>query len=106
MYGIRLYAMARPLRIEYPGAVYHVTVRGNQRSHIFRSTQDRERFLFKLEESAQRYDIRVYLFCLMTTHIHLVVETPRGNLGDTKGRQRGQALDLEVRDLCRNSHKE
>jgi REP element-mobilizing transposase RayT len=73
--------MARPLRIEYAGAVYHVTVRGNQRSNIFRSTQDRERFLFKLEESAQRYDIRVYLFCLMTTHIHLVLETPRGNLG-------------------------
>ena len=73
--------MARPLRIEYAGAVYHVTARGNQRSHIFRSTQDRERFLFKLEESARRYEIRVYLFCLMTTHIHLVLETPRGNLG-------------------------
>lgn len=73
--------MARPLRIEYAGAVYHVTIRGNQRRDIFRSTQDRERFLFKLEESAQRYDVQIYLFCLMTNHVHLVVETPRGNLG-------------------------
>ena len=52
--------MARPLRVEYAGAVYHVTARGNQKSPIFKSTQDRERFLFKLEESAQRYDVRVY----------------------------------------------
>ncbi len=73
--------MARPLRIEYAGAVYHVTIRGNQRRDIFRSTQERERFLFKLEESAQRYDVQIYLFCLMTNHVHLVVETPRGNLG-------------------------
>jgi len=73
--------MARALRIEYPGAVYHVTVRGNQRREIFLSNHDHERFLFKLEESAQRYEIRIYLFCLMTNHVHLVVETPRGNLG-------------------------
>lgn len=73
--------MARPLRIEFTGAVYHVTIRGNQKRGIFLSTQDRERFLFKLEESVQRYDVRVYLFCLMTNHVHLVVETPRGNLG-------------------------
>ena len=59
--------MARPLRIEYTGAVYHVTIRGNQRRDIFLSSQDRERFLFKLEESVQRYDIRIYLFCLMET---------------------------------------
>jgi len=55
--ALAMYTMARPLRIEYAGAVYHVTVRGNQRINIFRSTQDRERFLIKLEESAQRYDV-------------------------------------------------
>jgi len=73
--------MARPLRIEYAGAVYHVTIRGNQRRAIFRSSQDRDRFLRQLEESVQRYDVRIYLFCLMTNHVHLVLETPRGNLG-------------------------
>jgi len=72
--------MARPLRIEYEGAVYHVTIRGNQRADIFRSDQDRERFLFKLSESLQRFDVRLYLYCLMTNHVHMVLETPRGNL--------------------------
>ena len=73
--------MARPLRIEYAGAVYHVTVRGNQRRDIFFSKSDRERFLFKLEESIHRYDVRIYLFCLMTNHVHMVLETTRANLG-------------------------
>jgi putative transposase len=72
--------MARPLRIIYDGAVYHVTLRGNERKAIFRDDQDRERYLFKLEESLQRYDVRLYLFCLMTNHVHMVLETPRGNL--------------------------
>ena len=73
--------MARPLRIEYTGAVYHVTIRGNQRRDIFLSVQDRERFLFKLEESIQRYDVRMHLFCLIKNHAHFVLETPRANLG-------------------------
>ncbi len=72
--------MARPVRIEYEGAVYHVTIRGNQRGNIFRSDQDRERFLLKLGESVQRFDVRLYLYCLMTNHVHMVLETPRGNL--------------------------
>ncbi len=72
--------MARPLRIEYPGAVYHVTMRGNNRRCLFRWDQDRERFLLSLSESLERFDVRLYLFSLMTNHIHLVLETPRGNL--------------------------
>ena len=72
--------MARPLRIVYEGAVYHITLRGNERKSIFRDDQDRERFLIKLEDSLQRYDVRLYLFCLMTNHAHLVLETPQGNL--------------------------
>ena len=72
--------MARPVRIEYEVAVYHVTARGNNRNAIFADDADRERFLLDLEESVQRFDIRLYLFCLMTNHVHLVLETPRGNL--------------------------
>lgn len=73
--------MARPQRIEYEGAVYHVTARGNERRAIFRDDADRERFLRILSESVERYEVRLYLFCLMTNHLHLVVETPRANLG-------------------------
>ena len=72
--------MARKLRVEYPGAIYHVTLRGNWRQNIFKSDSDRERFLWRLKESANTYNVRIYLFCLMTNHVHLVVETPEGNI--------------------------
>jgi REP element-mobilizing transposase RayT len=73
--------MARPQRIEYEGAVYHVTARGNERQAIFLDDRDRERFLHVLGESVERFETRLYLFCLMDNHVHLVVETPRANLG-------------------------
>ena len=60
--------MARPIRIEYEGAVYHVTLRGNERKAIFKTDADRERFLKTLAESVERYDIRLYLYCLMKNH--------------------------------------
>lgn len=72
--------MARPQRIEYEGAVYHVTARGNERRAIFHDDADRTRLLRVLAESVRQFDVRVYLFCLMSNHIHLVVETPRANL--------------------------
>jgi REP element-mobilizing transposase RayT len=69
--------MARAQRIEYEGAVYHVTARGNERREVFRDDADREYFLRVLGESVGRFEVRLYLFCLMANHIHLVVETPR-----------------------------
>ncbi len=72
--------MARPLRIEYEGAVYHITLRGNNRRIIFKHDSDRERFIQKLAESVQQFDVRLYLFCLMENHVHFVLETPRANL--------------------------
>lgn len=72
--------MARPLRLTYEGAVYHVTARGNDRGNLFKTNRDRERYLLVLAESLQRYDVRLYLYCLMTNHVHMVLETPRGNL--------------------------
>ena len=68
--------MARPLRLTYEGAVYHVTARGNDRGNLFKTNRDRERYLLVLAESLQRYDVRLYLYCLMTNHVHLVLETP------------------------------
>ncbi len=72
--------MARPLRIEYPGAYYHVTSRGNEQKNIFSNQQDREKFLFYLESSVERYGAIIHVWCLMGNHYHLLLETPRGNL--------------------------
>jgi REP element-mobilizing transposase RayT len=72
--------MARPLRIEYPGAFYHITSRGNERKEIYMDTGDREKFLFYLETAAERYGSAVHVYCLMGNHYHLLLETPRGNL--------------------------
>lgn len=72
--------MARSLRIEYPGAFYHVTSRGNEQKDIFKSQRDREKFLLYLEASTERYGAVVHAYCLMSNHYHLVLETPRGNL--------------------------
>jgi putative transposase len=72
--------MARPLRIEYPDAFYHVTSRGNERKNIFRIEKDYERFLGYLESATDRYGARIHCFCLMSNHYHLLLETPKGNL--------------------------
>jgi REP element-mobilizing transposase RayT len=80
LFTVYIALMARPIRIEYEGAVYHVTIRGNERKALFQTDADRERFIKALAESVERYDIRLYLYTLMTNHTHFVLETPRGNL--------------------------
>jgi putative transposase len=72
--------MARPLRIEYPNAVYHVTSRGNARNKIFLGDQDRENFLFVLDAVVKRYNWLCHAYCLMDNHYHLMIETPDANL--------------------------
>jgi len=72
--------VARPLRITYPGAFYHVTARGNERKAVFRSTRDREKFLEYLATASQRYDAVVHAYCLMDNHYHLLLQTPAANL--------------------------
>lgn len=72
--------MARPFRIEYPGAFYHITSRGNERKNIFRSDEDKEKFLSYLQSSHERYGAVIHVYCLMTNHYHLMIETPFGNL--------------------------
>jgi putative transposase len=72
--------MARPLRIEYPGAYYHVTSRGNEQKDIFKSKRDREKFLGYLESATTRYSAAIHAYCLMSNHYHLLLETPAGNL--------------------------
>jgi REP element-mobilizing transposase RayT len=72
--------MARPLRIEYPGAFYHVTSRGNEQKAIFKNQKDREKFLSYLESAVVRYGAVIHAYCLMSNHYHLLLETPAGNL--------------------------
>lgn len=72
--------MARPLRIAYPGAYYHVTSRGNEQKDVFKSRKDREKFLEYLASATQRYGAVIHAYCLMTNHYHLLLETPLGNL--------------------------
>ncbi len=72
--------MARPLRIEFPGALYHVTSRGNGRADIFLDDADRHAFLAVLDAACQRMHWLCYAYCLMSNHYHLIIETPDGNL--------------------------
>ena len=72
--------MARMLRMEYEGRVYHVINRGNYRSNIFRANKTRAAFLKCLDETCQKTAWRVYAWCLMTNHFHLALETPEPNL--------------------------
>jgi len=72
--------MARPLRIEFEGALYHVTSRGNARQPIFLKDSDRSDFLDTLADVVGRYWWICHAYCLMDNHYHLVVETPHANL--------------------------
>jgi putative transposase len=74
--------MARPLRIDYADAYYHVTCRGNERREIFRGDQDRRAFLERVQRSLEIYGVRLHCYVLMSNHFHLVVQTPKANLSE------------------------
>jgi REP element-mobilizing transposase RayT len=72
--------MARPLRLEYEGAVYHVTARGNERGKIFFSKRDYEKFKEYMAAAKEKYGFILHAYVLMTNHYHLIIETPEKNL--------------------------
>ena len=72
--------MARPLRLEFPGALYHVTARGDRREAIYFDDDDRQRWLELLGEVCERFNWVCHAWCQMTNHYHLLVEIPEGNL--------------------------
>ena len=72
--------MARPLRLEFAGALYHITSRGNERKPIYLDESDFEGFLKILGDVCERYNWVIHSFCLMTNHYHFLVETPDANL--------------------------
>lgn len=72
--------MARPLRIEYENAFYHVMNRGKGRQNLFHGTDYYQAFLQSIEEAHKRFGLGVHAYCLMSNHYHLLIKTPRGNL--------------------------
>ena len=72
--------MARPLRIEYAGALYHVTSRGDRREDIYLDDEDRLAWLEVMAQVCERFNWRCHAWCLMDNHYHLVIETIEGNL--------------------------
>ncbi len=74
--------MTRPLRIQYPGAYYHVTCRGNERKEIFRNEADRKIFLDRLRRSLDIFHVTLLAYACMPNHFHLLILTPEGNLSE------------------------
>jgi putative transposase len=72
--------MRRKIRVEYPGAIYHIMSRGDRRENIFLDDVDRQDFIKTLAETCQKTGFQVHAYCLMSNHYHLVVETPNANL--------------------------
>jgi len=72
--------MSRPIRIEFPDALYHVTARGDRREAIFDHDLDRRLFLSTLEQVVNRFNWVCHAWCLMDNHYHLLIQTPDGNL--------------------------
>ncbi len=81
LYAI-VFIMTRPLRLEFPGAVYHVMSRGDNKQKIFLNDHDRRRFLKIYQDVVERQSWMTYAWCLMDNHFHLVIETPEPNLSE------------------------
>ncbi len=96
--------MARPLRIEYPGALYHVTSRGNAREDIFLDDGDRVKFLSVYSHVSQRFNWRCHAYCLMTNHYHFVIETPEANLSQGMRQLNGVYTQQFNREHGRTGH--
>lgn len=96
--------MSRPLRIEYAGAVYHVTSRGNEKKTVFKNDHDRETFLNTLQHVNKRYNWICHAYCLMTNHYHLLIETPEGNLSLGMRQLNGVYTQLFNKSHGRNGH--
>ena len=72
--------MSRPLRLEIPGGLYHVTSRGDRREDIYHDDTDRLAWLSVLGQTCERYNWRIHAWCQMSNHYHLIIETVEGNL--------------------------
>ena len=96
--------MARPLRIEFPGAIYHVTSRGDRREPIFEDDEDRRAFLVAVGQTMERFDALVLAYCLMDNHYHLVIHTQRANLSRLMQRLNGVYTQSYNRRHAKEGH--
>lgn len=96
--------MARPLRIEYAGALYHVTSRGNRQEVIYLNDQDRQDFLNILGRVCERFNWLVHAYCLMDNHYHLLIETPDANLSKGMRQLNGVYTQTSNRNNNRFGH--
>ena len=96
--------MARPLRIEYPGAVYHVTSRGNARQDIVDDDRDRLQWRSLLAHVVDRFGWHCYAYCLMDNHYHLLIETPKPNLSLGMRQLNGRYTQMYNRRYARVGH--
>ena len=86
--------MVRPLRLEFPGACYHLTARGDRQEPIFEDDADRLVFLDLLAKEVLQQRWVLYAFCLMGNHYHLLVETPEANL--VQGMRRPNGIYIQA----------
>lgn len=96
--------MARPLRIELSGGLYHITSRGDRREDIYFSDTDRETWLTLFAQVCERFNWLCHAYCLMTNHYHLVIETPEGNLAKGMRQLNGVYTQLLNRTHARVGH--
>ncbi len=96
--------MARPLRIEYAGALYHVTSRGDRQENIYQDDRDRNDFLEILAQVKSRYNWLIHAYCLMDNHYHLLIETPDGNLSKGMRQLNGVYTQTSNRNHQRVGH--
>jgi putative transposase len=96
--------MTRPLRIEFPGAVYHITSRGNAKAPIFLDDKDRQDFLEILRSIINRFNWLCHTYCLMNNHYHMLIETFEGNLSKGMRQLNGLYTQLFNRKHKRVGH--
>ena len=96
--------MARPLRIEYEGAFYHVTSRGNERKKIYYAKADYEKFKSYLKEAQEKYGYLLHCYVFMPNHYHLLIETPRGNMSKVMHYINGSYTSYINRKRGRSGH--
>lgn len=96
--------MSRPIRIEFSGAPYHVTSRGDRREAIYEEDADRERFLEVFGQVVEDFNWICHAYCLMTNHYHLVIESPCGNLSKGMRQVNGMFTQYSNRRHSRTGH--
>ena len=100
----KLFCMSRPVRIQFEGALYHITSRGDRREAIYKDDEDRSAFLKTLGEVTETFNWICHAYCLMTNHYHLVIETPDGNLSKGMRQLNGVYTQASNRRHQRTGH--